>query len=435
MARYEVADSTAHKFWEVTLAGKTLTVRSGRIGTRGRSAVTHFDDAAVARHEYDKFVKQKLRRGYKLVDGVEEPSTAAIATSASTARFPELEAAVIADPNDEAALMVLGDWLQTQGDPRGELISLHYAIKQASTDPKLFLERKRSAEIFYKLHEPGLLGPLHPLRHLFKLEWQLGYIRGAKLSLHAASDGDPDLAQLLRLVVDVPTAVALQELSFGVTRHAGNPSQGAGYQDVIDVLAEGKPGALRSLAFGELWPGVEEQLHESAGSFAVLEGKFEQLRRLVLGAPATMGAWMLPALRHLELRALPTDGMWRWLASSCPRLEYLVLEAFPDDTFERLDAKHLPKLRKLRVHHATNVVDALSGTPLLRQLEGIELGGLEPPDAALLVERWPEFRHLQTARITVNVPIQDDTRQDDRILLQLRTQTTAEVTIHKYYPY
>src|SRR5690242_16025377 len=120
MARYEVADGVAHKFWEISLTGKTFTVRWGRLGTRGQSQVKHFADDAEARRAYDKLVAEKRMKGYRLVDGIEESEVLAPRPASVAARSPELEAAVAADPDDESALLVLGDWLQTQGDPRGE---------------------------------------------------------------------------------------------------------------------------------------------------------------------------------------------------------------------------------------------------------------------------------------------------------------------------
>jgi predicted DNA-binding WGR domain protein len=95
---------------EITLAGKTLTLRWGRLGTRGQSKVTQFASDDEARREYDNAVREKRSEGYRLVDGIEENAAPAPVSAHSAGRAPELEAAVIANPEDEAALMVLGDW-------------------------------------------------------------------------------------------------------------------------------------------------------------------------------------------------------------------------------------------------------------------------------------------------------------------------------------
>ncbi|MBA3538368.1 MAG: TIGR02996 domain-containing protein, partial [Deltaproteobacteria bacterium] len=41
---------------------------------------------------------------------------------------PKLEAAILADPDDTAAYLVYADWLQSRGDPRGELIVLQHQL-------------------------------------------------------------------------------------------------------------------------------------------------------------------------------------------------------------------------------------------------------------------------------------------------------------------
>src|SRR5688572_23115268 len=64
------------------------------------------------------------------------------------ARNPDLEAAIAASPLDREPYSVFADWLQQQGDPRGELISLQLAGKDAEADA-----------LFAK-HEDYFLGPL-----------------------------------------------------------------------------------------------------------------------------------------------------------------------------------------------------------------------------------------------------------------------------------
>lgn len=406
VARYEVADGTSHKFWEITLAGKTFTVRWGKLGSRGQSLVKHFASDAAARREYDKLVKEKRRKGYQLVDGTEEAEVAAPPAAgpiATASRSPELEAAVIEDPNDEGALMVLGDWLQTQGDPRGELISLQHALRQEK-DPQKFLERKRTTDEHYKRHEPALLGELYPFRHLFKLEWQIGYIRGAKLSLHTAREDDPGLAELLGHLVSVPAAVALQELALG---HAKDQPATGRYQDVLDAMASlGKPAALRTLVLGEFWPGTREPPQPgSLGTLAPLAG-FAQLRRLVLhGGPARFDELVLPELRHFEVRAYVDNAVYRWLGvDHCPNLEHLALHyAMPAGLDRLLHARRFPKLRMLRLlrGQAELMLDVLADSTLLPQLEMLDLadGDMRDEAATRLVDRWSAFRHLKTFRL------------------------------------
>ena len=48
-----------------TLFGNLSVIRYwGRIGTAGRTMIETFDDAAAARHSFDKLIAAKRRRGY-----------------------------------------------------------------------------------------------------------------------------------------------------------------------------------------------------------------------------------------------------------------------------------------------------------------------------------------------------------------------------------
>src|SRR5512147_760235 len=122
MARYELAGM----FWSIVrtgdpgTAGTTLTMTSGKIGARGRTTTRTYTSVGVAEAQHDELVQGKLRAGYQLVEppvaGASEPTTGAAAAA--------LEASIVADPSDTAAYAVYADWLQRQGDPRGELIAL-----------------------------------------------------------------------------------------------------------------------------------------------------------------------------------------------------------------------------------------------------------------------------------------------------------------------
>jgi predicted DNA-binding WGR domain protein len=54
----------SHKFWSVKVAGVTMTVTWGRIGTAGRSKSERFQSAALASTKAEASVREKLRKGY-----------------------------------------------------------------------------------------------------------------------------------------------------------------------------------------------------------------------------------------------------------------------------------------------------------------------------------------------------------------------------------
>src|ERR1041385_7594063 len=159
MPRYELSEGTSNKFWEINLAAKSFTTKFGKIGANGQTTIKEFGSDAEAKTAYDKIVAEKVKKGYKLVGGktsapkiakkAAAPKPSATATGGKLdARNPTLEAAIVANPNDRDAYTVFGDWLQEQGAPRGELISLQLAYKD------------KTAKQLIDKHVDYFLGPL-----------------------------------------------------------------------------------------------------------------------------------------------------------------------------------------------------------------------------------------------------------------------------------
>jgi DNA ligase-1 len=62
--RFEFSEGTSNKFWEVSVNGREVTTRWGRIGTEGQSKTKTFSDAAKAQAEADKLIEEKTEKGY-----------------------------------------------------------------------------------------------------------------------------------------------------------------------------------------------------------------------------------------------------------------------------------------------------------------------------------------------------------------------------------
>lgn len=88
MQRFELVDGASSKFWEVEVVGNDLTVRFGRIGTAGQSKTRPFGDAVSALKERDKLIREKTRKGYLQLDGVQG------ATAEMTKPSPRVEIGV-----------------------------------------------------------------------------------------------------------------------------------------------------------------------------------------------------------------------------------------------------------------------------------------------------------------------------------------------------
>lgn len=59
------ADGGSHKFYEVTVAGSSVTIRYGRIGDDGQSKTTKYKNPAEAASEAQKAISGKLKKGYE----------------------------------------------------------------------------------------------------------------------------------------------------------------------------------------------------------------------------------------------------------------------------------------------------------------------------------------------------------------------------------
>src|ERR1041384_2957691 len=63
----------AHKFYEVTVKGKDVTIRYGRIGDAGQTSTKSYPTPEAARADAEKKLGEKKRKGYEAaVQGVRQ---------------------------------------------------------------------------------------------------------------------------------------------------------------------------------------------------------------------------------------------------------------------------------------------------------------------------------------------------------------------------
>jgi uncharacterized protein (TIGR02996 family) len=91
-----------------------------------------------------------------------------------SASNPELERAILWKPDDTDRWLVYGDWLQGQGDPRGELIAVQHALSQSRR--RALITRERA---LLDTHAHAWLGALaiQERRSRFIGRWHLGFLR------------------------------------------------------------------------------------------------------------------------------------------------------------------------------------------------------------------------------------------------------------------
>jgi predicted DNA-binding WGR domain protein len=71
--RFEFIQGNQAKFWSVSRRGATLTVASGRIGGQTKSRTKQLADYMAAEQEFDRLIRDKLRRGYVEVHKPSDP--------------------------------------------------------------------------------------------------------------------------------------------------------------------------------------------------------------------------------------------------------------------------------------------------------------------------------------------------------------------------
>jgi uncharacterized protein (TIGR02996 family) len=428
MPLYEFTEGSSSKFWEITLSGNSFTTRWGKIGTKGQEKTQSFSNPVEARREYEKLISEKTKKGYERVGdagGAEEDEEGGD-TASLAKRNPALEEAIEKAPDNLEAYLVYGDWLQSQGDPRGELIALQCAAHQAEGEEATKL--KRQAVALVRKYKEYLLGPLANLEKVeneeFEVEWQFGFIKSARLA-RGDFDSEFDVAEAVKQLFALPSARFLRELTFGMADFEEN-----GYDTVIDALAEVRCPTLEKLFIGDFeYPDDTEISWTHLGNIEPLYKALPNLRSLKLrGGSLELGkAVNLPELREftVESGGLPEGAVEAIAKSHWPKLERLEVwfgaENYGaggevDDIQPLLKGKNLPKLKHLGLCNAefTNeLCQVLHQSKILEQLETLDLsmGTMTDEGAAALAANAAAYKHLKHLDVTRNMLSDEGAKQ------------------------
>ncbi|MBZ4415813.1 WGR domain-containing protein [Myxococcus sp. RHSTA-1-4] len=438
MPRYEFKEGSSSKFWEITLSGTTFTTRWGRIGTDGQEKTQTFDSPDKAKKEYEKLVREKEKKGYELV-GDGEAGEEAEGEAGESASNPELEAAILTNPDNVDAYLVYGDWLQRQGDPRGELIALQHAAMQASGDEAANL--KKQINKFLKSHKAALLGDLADAadEEELKVEWHLGFIRSARVG-QKDYDSGRDVAELVKELLAHPSAKFLRGLTIGMA-HFDDEND---YSDVVSGLTEalqelGGSKTLQSLFIGDFeYPDDTEISWSHIHDISELYKLLPHLRSLRLrGGSVELGNIDLPELREftVETGGLPLSAVKSIAAAKWPKLERLEVwfgndnygaEGGVEDIQPILDGKGLPNLKSLGLCNSEftdELCKLLPKAKVLPQLERLDLsrGILSDEGARILAENAAAFAHLKHIDLTENTL----TGEGERLVAKLCPSVSA----------
>lgn len=306
-----------------------------------------------------------------------------------------LATAILSDPDDPAGYLVLADWLQTRGDPRGELIVLQH---RDSDEAKELLARH--AETFL-----GRFATTKP--DTFELEWKLGFIRSATIGWElfgGEDDDDPSHAQLAAFLA-LPSAQFLQQLSLGPTPHEDELM----LDELAGPIEDAAPPCLRELFLGSTsdWDisGTSTRMPRSSSLPRL------QTLRLRGGSVSLDESIDLPQLRSftVESGSLRTESLHAIGAARWPELESLEIwfgdpnygaKGGVTDLAPILDGRGLGKLRHLGLRNcafADELVEALVASRVLGQLQTLNLsmGNLSDRGVAAMLREAGRFAHLE----------------------------------------
>jgi uncharacterized protein (TIGR02996 family) len=442
MRTFNFTDAKSHKFWNIELKGKSLTVTYGRIGTAGQTQTKSFADEAKTLKEHDKLVREKLSKGYV------ETTPAAKATPTSLRE--SLEAALAENPNDLASHMAYADHLVELGDPRGEFIQVQLALEDESKPPDQRKKLQQQEKKLQKTHATTWLGEIAPLfltseedldgsEDTFDLEYGFGkesnhfhFVRGwlDRLTLDGFS---PRLAEVLGRA---PTIGLLRSL---IIRHSEDDP---GYDELARWATLG---TLRRFQLGP----DDDQCHISGEGISAAIARMTNLEELYLYAHRVdvhqVFALPLPRLRifhafHLHeypfkvlagnssLGNLTTLTCWPHALEPWHEQAYIQ----PDDFQVLVRSPHLKSLTHLALY-LTNVgnesMPALVKSGLLKQLRVLDLWNSRIGDeGARILAACPDLRRLEKLRLAGNCLTSQGIRllRDTGVNLEAEGQHTAQ---------
>ncbi|AGC44676.1 WGR domain-containing protein [Myxococcus stipitatus DSM 14675] len=417
MPRYEFKEGSSNKFWEITLEGKTFTTKWGRIGTDGQEKTQSFDSPEAALKEHDKLVREKEKKGYELVDGEDgEDGDGDEVEAVEGKSNPELEAAILKDPDNQDAYLVYGDWLQGQGDPRGELIALQHAAANADSAEAGALKRKVTAHL--KKHKALLLGGMAKAwsDEELTVQWHLGFIREARVG-KGDYDSELDVPETVKQLLAHPSARFIRSLAVGMVDMDGENN----YDDVTAAIVAAKEvPTLQNLFLGDFqYPDETEISWSYVNDVSGLYKALPNLRSLRLrGASAELGKVELPELREfiMETGGLPLGAVKSIASATWPKLERLEVwfgadgygaEGGVEDIQPILDGKGLSNVKVLGLRNSEftdDLVKVLHTAKILPQLEKLDLsmGCLSDVGAHELANHAAAYKHLKHLDLTEN---------------------------------
>jgi uncharacterized protein (TIGR02996 family) len=321
----------------------------------------------------------------------------------------DLEARLLANPDDLDAYLVYGDWLTEQGDPRGELVVVQTRAEQQPGNADL---AARANQILAE-RRADWLGSLANMKpEDFTCEWKRGFIHSARIGPDPDKyeTSEIDFVETIGELLVLPQIKFLRSLTIGGKYYDDYP---VGWDEEVSALIEaGIPEGLQRLSIdcGGYWDISATELDNLPELFPHL-GKLHELH-VHMGMFSIQGI-DLPSLRVLDLETngLTKKDLEALRKGNLPNLEKVVLclgetggdyggDIELDDLKPIFAAQNLGKVRHLGLansSYADEIAGAIADSEILPRLRTLDLsrGTLGDEGARAILARADKFEHLE----------------------------------------
>ena len=323
----------------------------------------------------------------------------------------ELKEAIFQNSSNEDAWLALSDFLTSQEDIRGELISLELSGGSERVE-EIYAKNKASwcGEELYSMIEKASADEDSAL----KIEWKFGYIWSVRL--HSFYDySGPSMTEILDGILNSSAGEYIHEIKAGILEDEEN-----NYDELIDILKKRAIPSLKHLHLGDFeYPDDTEISWSYVNNVEALWSIAPNLEKLRLtGADIDLGTLKHNKLKSLSLETggLPTAPIKSVMSADLPELTELEMWFGDENYGAEGDASMLepllkgglfPKLNKLGLKNSEfqdAIVEAIASSQVLKSIQTLDLsmGIMLDKGAQFLIDNYEQFKHLDSVNVSQN---------------------------------
>lgn len=417
MRRYELTEQSDVYFWEIELFDLHFEAREGVGAEVTRRREWFFRTPEGLRAEYRKHVDWRERAGFQLVrsDPVDDDVVNGWLLELRGDANPSLEGAIIEHPDDPDAWLVYGDWLESRGSARGELVQVQARL---ATDPTNASLREREATLMTD-HERAWLGDLADYREsTFECRWRYGFVESATIQA-----GLEELREIHRMLAALPAARLLRQLDLRIWSPPADPLDEVSFSTLLDPRlviddAKGPANIVLSPILGELRVNADAcrmRLDEAVASEMrqMTSLTFDVKRLCIEKVPASLRSLTIAMRESNDTLIMSDEAVGAALAHletlSVTHRDARLLGTKPSGFLARALEVGMPNVTTLTIHvqsWGAEILHVLAdrGEELFPHLVAIDLSGsgIDDEAARLLLDHRKAFERLGVIGLQFN---------------------------------